>query len=176
MPQHVTVVPYDTDWPRQFEREANLIRAVLGEQCVAVHHIGSTAVPGLQAKPIIDIMPVVTTLARIEDKNAEFVALGYECMGEFGIPGRRYYRKGGDHRTHQLHLFSVVDQEQIERHLAVRDYLRAFPAEAEAYGALKADLARRFPEDIEGYCDGKDVFVRALEARALAWRHVQDNK
>lgn len=90
-------------------------------------------------------------------------------MGEFGIPGRRYFRKGGDHRTHQLHVFQAGDRKNILRHLAVRDYLRACPAEREAYGALKRWLAGQYPEDIEGYCDGKDSFVRALERRALDW-------
>ena len=90
-------------------------------------------------------------------------------MGEFGIPGRRYYRKGGENRTHQIHAFSEEDHWNIDRHLAVRDYLRAHPKEAKLYGDLKQRLAQQFPEDIERYCDGKDAFVKALEKRAYAW-------
>ena len=142
---------------------------VFGPLLVELHHIGSTAVEGLWAKPILDLMPVVTSLEAVDRLDPELEALGYQCMGEFGIPGRRYFRKGGDHRTHQLHVFQAGDRKNILRHLAVRDYLRACPAEREAYGALKRWLAGQYPEDIEGYCDGKDSFVRALERRALDW-------
>ena len=78
-----------------------------------------------------------------------------------------YLRKGGDERTHQIHIFAQTDTYNITRHLAVRDYLRAHPDEAAAYAALKIRLAAEYPYDIEGYCDGKDAFVRALEKRAL---------
>ena len=91
-------------------------------------------------------------------------------MGEFGIAGRRYFRKGGDERTHQVHVFSADNVRDVERHLAVRDYLRAHADRAEAYGRLKRALAARFPSDIEAYCDGKDAFVKALERDALAWK------
>lgn len=167
---HVRVVGYDPRWPQMFAEEAEKIQKILGGNCVAVHHIGSTSVPNLAAKPIIDILPVVRELRLVDEKNAGFEALGYECMGEFGIPGRRYFRKGGDERTHQIHIFAQASAHDIARHLAVRDYLRAFPQEAAAYGELKRRLARQYPEDIDGYCDGKDAFVRALEQRALAWK------
>ena len=100
---------------------------------------------------------------------AQFEAIGYEGMGELGIPGRRYFRKGGDDRTHQIHIFCADSQKDIDRHLAVRDYLRANDRQAAAYGALKLQLARQFPEDLEGDCEGKDAFVKQLEQRALAW-------
>lgn len=167
---HVRVVGYDSRWPQMFAAEAEKIRKILGENCVAVHHIGSTSVPNLAAKPIIDILPVVRDLRLVDAKNAAFEALGYECMGEFGIAGRRYFRKGGDERTHQIHIFAQECVHDIARHLAVRDYLRAFPQEAAAYGDLKMRLAQQYSEDIEGYCDGKDAFVKALERRALLWR------
>ena len=154
MPQHVRVVPPDPAWAEGYRRERALLMPVFGPLLVELHHIGSTAVEGLWAKPILDLMPVVTSLEAVDRLDPELEALGYQCMGEFGIPGRRYFRKGGDHRTHQLH---------------VRDYLRACPAEREAYGARKRWLAGQYPEDIEGYCDGKDAFVRALERRALDW-------
>ena len=169
MPQHVRVVPPDPAWAEGYRRERALLMPVFGPLLVELHHIGSTAVEGLWAKPILDLMPVVTSLEAVDRLDPELEALGYQCMGEFGIPGRRYFRKGGDHRTHQLHVFQAGDRKNILRHLAVRDYLRACPAEREAYGALKRWLAGQYPEDIEGYCDGKDAFVRALERRALDW-------
>ena len=165
----VVVVEYQPQWAELYEREAQAIREVLGERLVAIHHIGSTAVPGLQAKPILDILPVVRDIASVDSCNPAFEALGYECMGEFGIAGRRYFRKGGDQRTHQLHIFGEQSRADILRHLAVRDYLRAHPDAARAYGALKAALAARYPADIEGYCDGKDAFVKRLEQAALRW-------
>lgn len=134
-----------------------------------IYHIGSTAVKGLSAKPIIDIMPVVTNIYLIDKHNHEFESIGYECMGEFGITGRRYFRKGGDNRTHQVHIFEQSNNKEIDRHLAVRDFLRTHPDIASKYGELKQKLAIRYPEDIEGYCDGKDGFVKQLEKDALIW-------
>ena len=174
--QHITVVPYDPAWPGLYEAEAQAIAGVLGQRLTAIHHIGSTAVPGLAAKPVIDIMPVVWAVTEADECRADFEALGYEYLGEFGIPGRRYLRKGCDERTHQMHIFASDDVHAIARHLAVRDYLRAHPARAAAYGALKLELAARFPYDIDGYCDGKDAFVGALERDALEWRAACDLK
>ena len=160
---HVRVVLYRPEWPLLFAQEAEKIGKAFGAELLAVHHIGSTSVEGLAAKPIIDILAVVRDVNAIDAFAPAMEALGYEAMGEFGIPGRRYYRKGGENRTHQIHAFSEED------HLAVRDYLRAHPKEAKLYGDLKQRLAQQFPEDIERYCDGKDAFVKALEKRAYAW-------
>lgn len=169
MAQHIEVTPYNHAWPQMYEREKSLILQVLGGETEAIYHIGSTAVPGLAAKPIIDIMVAVRDIDRADRRQREFEAIGYECLGEFGMPGRRYLRKGGDQRTHQIHIFEEGNQKDILRHLAVRDYLRLHQETRQAYGELKARLAQLFPEDIEGYCDGKDSFVKAMEGEALAW-------
>ena len=173
MPQHIVVTEYSPRWPELFAQEAERIRNILGDICLAVHHIGSTAVPGIKAKPIVDILPVVTDIQLVDRLKQPFEAIGYEYLGEFGILGRRYLRKGGEERTHQVHIFDLSHPLDIERHLAVRDYLRCHPLEAEAYGALKEELARRYPYDIDGYCDGKDAFVRELEQKALQWSRAQ---
>jgi GrpB-like predicted nucleotidyltransferase (UPF0157 family) len=165
---HIRVVSYNPRWVEEFALEAARIRDVFGGAVLAIHHIGSTSVPGLQAKPIIDMLPIVVDITRVDRFNAAMQDLGYEGLGEFGIPGRRYFRKGGDDRTHQAHIFAHGDP-GIERHLAFRDYLRAHPAVATAYGILKARLAQQFPEDIYGYMDGKDAFIKAHEQKALAW-------
>lgn len=169
MAQHIRVVPYSRTWPAEYAREAAAIRKILGKDLAAIHHIGSTAVPGLSAKPIIDILPVVQDITRIERYRAAFEALGYEWMGELGIPGRRYCRKGGDDRTHQVHIFEEKNRRDIRRHLAVRDYLRTHTDAAQEYGALKERLAALYPEDIAAYCDGKEAFVQQLEQQALSW-------
>ena len=96
-------------------------------------------------------------------------AAGYEAMGEFGLPGRRYFRKGGANRTHQLHAYQYDAVHAITRHVAYRDYMRAHAEARAAYGELKAALASRFPDDIGAYCDGKDEFVKEYERRALIW-------
>lgn len=112
---------------------------------------------------------LVTNISLVDKHNKEFVAIGYECMGEFGIEGRRYFRKGGDNRTHQIHIFEQSNHKDINRHIAVRDFLRTHPDIALEYGELKMELAYRFSEDIEGYCTGKDAFVKQLEKDALLW-------
>ena len=176
MPQHIVVTEYHSEWVSMFEEEARLIKSILRENCMAVYHIGSTAVPGLKAKPVIDMMPVVHELQKVDDLMEEFVKSGYEYMGEFGIAGRRYLRKGGDERTHQVNIFEKTNKTQIDRHLAVRDFLRMHREIAEEYGALKEELAGMFPYDIEGYCDGKEEFMKTLERKALEWKDGQTGK
>lgn len=166
---HVRVVDYDPEWPELFEAEAALVREIAGDNLITVFHIGSTAVPGLMAKPIIDMLPVVRDVSALDAITPKFAAIGYEAMGELGLPGRRYFRKGGVNRTHQIHAYRFDNVSEITRHLAFRDYLRERREAREAYGELKAALAARFPNDIEAYCDGKDRFVREHERRALIW-------
>lgn len=167
MPQHITVLNYDPEWPLKYERERKAIAEILDGNGISIYHIGSTSVPGLVAKPIIDMMAVVRSLEKVDDARGKFSELGYECLGEFGIAGRRYFRKGGDERTHQIHIFQADDWNNIGRHLAFRDYMRTHEKERAEYAKIKTALAQRFPYDIDGYCDGKDAFVREMEKRAL---------
>ena len=113
-------------------------------------------------------MAFVRSLAQADAAAEQFSGAGYEYLGEFGIPGRRYLRKGGNERTHQIHIFQADDWSNIGRHLAFRDYLRTCEKEREEYAKIKKDLAQKFPYDIDGYCDGKESFVREMEKRALA--------
>lgn len=166
---NIVVVDYNPQWAEMYIEESEKIKKVLSNNLVDIHHIGSTAVEGLKAKPIIDMIPVVNDINEVDKYNLEFEKLGYECMGEFGIVGRRYFRKGGDNRTHQIHIFQKEDTHNIVRHLAVRDYLRAHPEAVKQYGNLKAQLAKQFPKNIDGYGDGKDSFMQDLEVKALEW-------
>lgn len=169
--RRVEVTPYNEHWASMYEAEAAKMRRVFGEQLIAIHHIGSTAVPGLHAKPIIDIMPVVRDISKVDEYNQLMRDIGYEPRGENGISGRRYFQKGGDNRTHHVHVFRVENL-HIRRHLAFRDYLRAHPNEAREYGELKRKLAREFPYDIDSYIQGKETLVKEIEQRALKWyRH-----
>ncbi len=171
MAQHIVITEYNPLWADMFAKEAVKIKQILNENCVAIHHIGSTAVYGLAAKPIIDILPVVHSLEAVDEVALEFEKIGYEYMGEFGISGRRYLRKGGDERTHQIHIFSENKTLDIERHLAVRDYLRTHKEVCDKYAKLKKELAKKYPYDIEGYCDGKNDFIIQIEKEALEWRN-----
>lgn len=165
----VVVSPYDTEWPRLFRKEALRIAPAFGPELITIHHIGSTSIPDLAAKPVIDMMPVVRRIETVDGETTRWLArLGYEGLGEFGLPGRRYFRKGGARRTHQLHAYAFDNPETL-RHLAFRDYLRVRPGVRDAYGALKTGLAASFSRDIEGYMDGKDHFIKETEALALAW-------
>lgn len=167
----VRVVSHDPSWSAQFATEAERIRSVLGDVAVAVHHIGSTAIAGISAKPIIDILLEVRDIRRLDDCSSAMVGLGYEAKGEFGIPGRRYFRKesAAGMRTHQIHAFERGSSDS-ERHLAFRDYLIAHPGVAQSYSLLKRQLAATHPDDIEAYMDGKDSFVKEHEVKAIIWK------
>lgn len=165
----IIVVDYDPIWKQQYEEEERKIVSILKPELRSIHHIGSTAVEGLSAKPVIDILAVVQRIEAVDRYGADLEAIGYECKGEYGIAGRRFFIKGGDDRTHHLHIFSVESDRELFRNLALRDYLRNFPQKAKEYGDLKRELAQQFSEDAEGYCAGKDAFVKALESEALDW-------
>jgi GrpB-like predicted nucleotidyltransferase (UPF0157 family) len=101
--------------------------------------------------------------------------IGYEAMGETGIPGRRYFRKQlGDIRTHNVHVFEFGNS-NVERHLAFRDYMRMHSDDATKYATLKINLASKFPYDIYSYMDGKDAWIKEIEAKALTWYRQNPN-
>jgi len=165
------VVPHDPAWRQAFDTEAATLRSALGDEALAVHHIGSTSVPGLQAKPTIDVLIEVQEIGKLNDREAEMAERGYEAWGEYGIPGRRFFtRDHGPDRLCNVHMFETGSPE-VERHLAFRDYLIQHPETARAYGDLKGDLAKKFPTDIEAYMEGKDVFIKGTERAAPARSH-----
>jgi len=167
----VCIEPHNPEWVQAYAEEAHGISQALGPTLVASHHIGSTAIPGIYAKPILDFLIEVKDLAGVDEKTPAMEALGYEAMGEFGISGRRYFRKnnaGGD-RTHHVHIFEALT-DGVHRHLAFRDFMRAHPAFAQAYSDLKQKLARAHPHDIGKYMAGKNDFIKDMEQRALRWK------
>lgn len=170
MKRIVEIYPYDSAWAADYAAEAEGLAPVFGGNLVALHHIGSTAVPGLPAKPIIDILPVVADINQVEALNPQMVALGYIAKGENGIPGRRYFRKGSDaHHTHHVHVFQVGSPE-IAKHLDFRDYLRAHPEEMTTYGRLKTTLAAQFRTDPPAYTDAKTGFIAEILRKATVWK------
>jgi GrpB-like predicted nucleotidyltransferase (UPF0157 family) len=219
--RRVEVVPYDPNWPRLFEQEVALLTPIFESSYgvstgnseslakrVACHHIGSTSVSALAAKPIIDILLEVPdieqlgpkkriepgvfeenseSLAKQVNENSESLAKqvnedsiafalhkhAYEHMGEYGLPGRRYFRKldGVRHLVH-IHSYQIGNPEII-RHLAFRDYLRAHPDVANQYASVKLALATKFPDSPANYQTGKDTYVEEVERIALEWHNSQ---
>lgn len=163
----VIVVDYDPAWPCLFVQEAEVIQKTVGDALVAVEHVGSTSIPGLAAKPVIDILVGVMSLAAGASVSPALEALGYENRGENGIPGRLFFRKGPMQyqRTHHLHMVET-DHEQWTMMLTFRDYLRAHPDDARHYEALKRSLAVQFRDNRRAYTDGKEDFVKAVLKKA----------
>ena len=166
--QIIEVLPYDSTWIKQFEDEASLVKPIFAENFIAIHHIGSTSIPGLSAKPTIDIILEVKNIDLVDDCNPRMIKLGYEAWGEYNIPGRRFFLKGKNKRTHHVHTFQT-DSPDIARHLYFRDYLIAYPNEAKEYAHLKMKLANQFSHDRRAYVLGKEEFVKALEKKAIEW-------
>jgi NAD-dependent deacetylase len=159
---------YDAGWPACFEAEAARVRAALGDDVVAVEHMGSTAVPGLAAKPVIDISVGLRRAVLSEDQVAAMKRLGYEYLGENGLPGRLFFRRDeAGRRTHHIHAVEH-EGEHWHRHRAFRDYLRAHAEEAGRYGAEKRRLAAESRTHGE-YWERKQAYADALFNRAWEW-------
>lgn len=168
--RNIYIAEYDPLWIDKFNEEAKKLKPIFGDLRIQIHHIGSTSIPNMPAKPIIDIMPIVTDIHKVDFLNAELLTLGYEAKGENNIPGRRYFRKGGNlHRSHHLHVYELNNIE-VNKHLDFRDYLIAHPKIATAYAELKRTVAAAHPHDIFGYMDGKHAFIRETITKAKAWR------
>jgi GrpB-like predicted nucleotidyltransferase (UPF0157 family) len=164
----VQIAEYDSAWPALFERERGLVAGTLGD-VAAIEHGGSTAVPGLGGKPIIDMMVAVRDVFDEGQRCvAPLEALGYEHMGEHGMPRRLFFAKPTPRpRSHHLHMVEV-GSDFWERHLLFRNYLRGRVDEAEAYYELKVRLAVGFRTDREGYTEAKTRFIEAALVRARA--------
>jgi len=168
--QHVILKPHDPRWASEFARESAVLASALGGAISVIHHVGSTAILGIHAKPIIDMLAVTEDLSFLDESTTPITNLGYEALGEFGISGRRYFRKDNSagERTHQIHAFQIGSA-QITRHLAFRDYLLAHPTVAHDYDMLKHRLTAKFPKDIRSYTNGKDSFIKDIDSHAAAW-------
>ena len=170
MADDVEIVAYDPAWPALFATEARRLHAALdAELIVGIEHFGSTAVPGLAAKPIIDILIAVRSLARAKATMIEpILALGYVYWSENPNTDRMFFVKGmppyGERRTHHIHI-TEPDGEMWQRRLAFRDYLRVKPDEAHRYEVLKRDLAARFPADRDAYTEAKTEYVEAVHRK-----------
>ena len=166
----VEVVPHNPQWYHAYQLESQRIINALNDNVIAVHHIGSTAIASIYAKPIIDILVEVKDLSEL-DVHSSTESLGYEAMGELGISDRRFFLKYNSDgvRSHHIHIYKA-DSPQIPRHLAFRDYMISHPKLAREYSNLKRELAAKYPLDIDKYMNGKDEFIKLIERKAVQWR------
>jgi GrpB-like predicted nucleotidyltransferase (UPF0157 family) len=165
----IRIVPYDPEWPARFAEEAAQIRRALGDVAARIDHVGSTAVPGLASKPIIDIQVSVHALEPLDAFRVPLESLGYLFVFNPAMPDFHFFGKPATRpRSHHIHVIEAGGPHE-QRHLAVRDLLRAHPSVAQEYAALKQRVAAQHLEDRISYMAGKEAFVVELERRALAW-------
>jgi GrpB-like predicted nucleotidyltransferase (UPF0157 family) len=157
----IEVVDYDLEWPKIFESLRSRIWGSLRDVALSIEHVGSTSVPGLAAKPIIDISVVVPKRSDVQTGILRLATLGYVHRGDLGIEGREAFTNPEGLPKHNLYL-CARHSVALANHLAIRDYLRAHPEAAREYGELKKRLAERFPNDIEGYIDGKTTMLLTI--------------
>ena len=172
MPGEVVIVDHDARWPAKFEEERGRIVAAIGPHVTGIEHIGSTAVPGLAAKPVIDVLVGLRSLDDARECIRPVVGLGYEYVPEFEaeLPERRFFRKDTDGaRSHHIHMVEHGSPFWV-RHILFRDHLRTHPEDARRYEALKRELAARFRDDRGAYTEGKTAFVREIEDTARTER------
>jgi GrpB-like predicted nucleotidyltransferase (UPF0157 family) len=170
-PFHVELVPHSPRWAAMASEESARLNAALGDLLVTVHHIGSTAIPGILAKPVVDLIPIVADIDALDARQDVVRGLGYKWFGEYGLKGRRYCYlldpKSGK-RLFQLHCYQDGAPE-VPRHLAFRDYLRAHPLIAKEYEMEKIRAAAKVPDDVNAYNDEKDAWIKRVEKDALVW-------
>ncbi len=169
MSRPVKIADYDPNWPKLFEKEKKLILGAVGNIVVGIEHIGSTAVPNLRAKPIIDILVAVNHLSDANNCIEPLQMIGYEYHPghEAQIPERRFFGKGGPLKEQHYHLHMVeLTSDFWKRHLLFRDYLRAHPEVAQEYQKLKKQLALEYGRNREGYTEAKAPFIESIVARA----------
>lgn len=164
MTEEVHIAEYDPRWPALYEQERAALALALGPLALDIQHAGSTSVPGLAAKPIIDIAVAIEEYPLPTAAIDAVVALGYEHMGEFGIPRRHYFRKGSP-RSHHVHIVELANPEW-ENFVIFRDYLRTHPQALSQYEALKRELAQTHRHNRELYTESKSPFIRQAIERA----------
>ena len=158
------MVDYDPTWPETFEDLKASVAAALGDAVVAIEHVGSTSVPGLAAKPIIDMSIVVDSADNVPGAIEMLATLGYRHLGDLGIGGREAFENPAGLADHNLYV-CPQGGEGLRNHLAMRDHLREHPEVAAEYGRLKERLAAEAPNDIDAYVDGKTEFILSVLAQ-----------
>lgn len=174
-PRSVEINKYDLKWPELFEQEAILIKNICSDLVKEIYHIGSTAIPGMSAKPVIDMLLVCENVDDIDLISKQLLALGYQYIRRSIIPFRIFFsRKEHSHISFHLHIMERGDP-QINRHIHFRDYLIVHPDESEKYKKLKLDLAEKYKNNLLAYVRGKDHLVQEIDAKAKIWNGRKTN-
>ena len=157
---------YNKEWTKLYDKEAKLISSIISDYLVDIQHIGSTAIPGTIAKPIIDIAVAIDNLSNTKQIVKLLEEEGYEYRGEQGIPDRHLFVKGDEEcRTHHIHVM-INTSFEWKKHILFRDFLKQHPAEAKQYSELKMKLAKEFEHDRGKYTDGKEEFILGIIEKA----------
>ena len=170
----IVIADYDPRWAAMYADESARIQNVAGDWLLGIEHVGSTSVPGLAAKPIVDMMPGLRSLDDAPQVVSAIEGLGYQYIADYEdeLPERRYFvRPPGQGYRHQrlFHVHAVETTSAFwRRHLAFRDYLRDNPETADEYAALKRSLAAEYGSDRVGYTEAKTAFITRIESLALA--------
>ncbi len=166
----VILEEHDEAWGAVFELEEGRLRNLLSEIIINVHHIGSTAIPGIVAVPIVDILVEVKSIDKVNQFNPGMKQLGYMPKGEYGKAGRRLFVKGHEEdSTHHVHVYEVGDVE-VARQVNFRDYLKFHPQDAMDYSKLKEKLADLYPYDLDAYMQEKGKFIEDIEMKIIIWK------
>ena len=164
--KQVIVLPYDEKWAEDFIQIKTEIRQALGDLAVSIEHVGSTAVPGLSAKPIIDMDVVIEDETMLDSVIHALSKIGYEHEGNLGIDGREAFKYDGKEHLQQHHLYVCPrDSAELERHLKFRDYLRKHPEAVREYSRIKEEGAALYPQDIDKYMEYKSAFIEEIYAK-----------
>ena len=170
----VVVTPYDPAWPERFEEIAAKLRPALGDRITGIEHVGSTSVPGLAAKPVVDIDVVISSEESFPEVKAGLESLGYSHQGDLGIPGREYFKEPEGAVRQNLYV-CVEGALPLKNHRLLRDRLKADTRVRDAYGELKTKLAEAHPDSVDAYCEAKtDFIVKILSDEGIDGSNLED--
>jgi GrpB-like predicted nucleotidyltransferase (UPF0157 family) len=165
----VVLEEHNPEWLIHAEQEKKQLLSQLPIEIIDIHHIGSTSIPGIKAKPILDFVLEIQRMEDLMDNQDILIQMGYRPKGESGIPGRQFFTKDTNgSRSHHLHAFETGHPDII-RHIAFRDYLRSNPEAARKYEELKERLAQRFPQKSGDYTEAKSDFILTMDQVARSW-------
>lgn len=160
--KEVIVLPYDPNWAIEFEKLSAFLKDACGDFVLEICHVGSTSVPGLSAKPILDVDLVIESLKQFNSIKHKLALVGYRHEGDLGIPGREAFKY--DSTPFMAHHLYVLTQDapELKRHLAFRDHLRTHPNDRDDYGEVKRKAALAHPRDIDAYMEDKNDLIQAI--------------
>ena len=163
----IELLPHDPEWSAVYEEAKAILSPVLGEYALDIQHVGSTAIPGISAKPVVDIAVAIEHYPLPDEVLDAVKALGYTYWGEYGIPHRHLFFRRDLPVGHNVHINELANGE-FQKHVLFRDYMRAHPDDAREYENLKRELAARYDE-VGTYAENKSEYVQGILRKAELW-------